>query len=284
MVEEMVQDQLDQMVDMLKTDDEPTVKVLEEPPVEDPPAEDPPAEEPPKEEPPAEPPAEPSAEEPPTEEPSAEPPVEVDIEQIKKDNEELRKRIDDLSAPKSEPEPEPEPASAEPEPIVLDEVDFIGDADMDEVTRDPKEFNKLLNKVFAQGVNVSRDRISEGVLRSIPDIVKSNITMVTNLRKASDDFYDANEDLKPFKKVVAVVFEERFAANPGKKYSEILDGVADDVRSRLELHKKAVNPEPEPDPNNPPKLPRKKGQPRQPSDKPNTNPLLAEIDKMNESI
>jgi len=280
MADEMVQDQLDQMADMLKGDDEPSVKVPEDLPEPEPIPEPEPD---PTPDPEPEPEPTPEPEPIPGPEPSPEPEPEIDIEQIKKDNEELRKRIDEMSVPKPEPKPEPKPV--EPEPIKLDEIDFIGDADMDEVTRDPVAFNKLLNKVFVQGVDTARNTISEGVLRSIPDTVKNTMNTVIALKKASDDFYEDNKDLVPFKKVVSAVFEEAFAENPDKGYLEVMKGVGPEVRKRLELHKKAVNPEPDPpDSNNPPKLPRKKSQPRQPSDKPDTDPLLAEIDEMNKSL
>lgn len=303
MTDEMVQDQLDQMVDMLKVSDEPTVKVPDDPPEPEPAPEPKPEPAPtpdpePSPEPEPEPTPEPEPEPTPEPEPAPEPKPEIDLEQLKKDNEELRKRIDDMSAPKPEPTPAPEPTpEPEPKPLVLDEVDFVGDIDMDEVTRDPKEFNKLLNKVYVQGVDATKNALGEGILRDIPNIVKNTFTTVTTLKKASDDFYDKNKDLVPFKSVVSAVFEEAFAANPGKKYDEILSGdkdkgilgVGDEVRKRLELHRNAVNPNPKPDPeppdpNNPPKLPRKKGQPRKTSQQPNVDPLLADIDEMNKSL
>lgn len=275
-----VEEQIDDMLNI------GVEKPAEEPPVEDPLVEDPSEEEPPAEEPPKEelPIKDPPSEEPPVEPPEEEPPPEPDpdLDQLRKDNEELRKRIDEMSTPEPEPKPD-EPKEPKSEP--LDEIDFIGDAEVDDITRDPKEFNKLLNKVFAQGVDTTRKTLGEGILRSIPDIVKNNVATVINLRKASDEFYDKNEDLRPFKKVVAAVFEEVAAENPDRKFDEILGDVGIEVRKRLELHKKAVNPEPEPDPkNNPPKLPRKKSQSRKSLDKPNLDPLLAEIDEMNKSL
>jgi len=250
-----------------------------EPPAEEPPIEDPPVVEPPVEEPPVEPPVVEPPTEPPVVEPPTEPPVIDDLETIRKENENLRKRIEEMSAPKPESKPaEPEPV---PEPK-LEEIDFIGEADMDEITRDPKEFNKLLNKVFAQGITTSRTVLGEGVLRSIPDIVKANVATVISLRESSEKFYKDNKDLVPFKKVVSAVFEEFAAENPGKKFSEILDDVGKEARKRLELYREAIKPEPKPD-NKPPVLPRVKGQHKGASTKPDISPMQAEIDAMNES-
>ena len=268
-----VSEQIDEMlkVGFVEPEVEPPA---EEPPIEDPPVEEPPIEEPPVEPPVVEPPAEPPVVEPPEELPAID-----DLETIRKENENLRKRIEEMSAPKStEPSAEPEPA---PEPK-LDEIDFIGDADMDEITRDPKEFNKLLNKVFAQGINTSRTVLGEGVLRSIPDIVKTNVATVISLRESSEQFYKENKDLEPFKKVVSNVFEEIAAKNPDKKFSEILDDVGKEARKRLELYKEAIKPDLKPDPKSP-VLPKIKGQHRGPSIKPDISPMQAEIDAMNEA-
>ena len=196
-----------------------------------------------------------------------------------------------MSGPKPlEPEPEPtKPADPKPKPksepepkVEVEEIDFIGDADMDEVTRDPKEFNKILNKIFVQGGDNLRTQITEGVLRAIPDMVKNNVATVISLKESSDQFYKDNKDLEPFKKVVGVVFEEIAAKNPDKKFSEILDDVNTESRKRLELYKKTVDNEPKPG-NKPPKLPKIKGQQREPSKKPDISPMQAEIDEMNKS-
>jgi len=172
-------------------------------------------------------------------------------------------------------------------PLTLDEQDFIGELDLEEVVRDPKEFNKLLNKIYAQAVTDTRKVLGEGVLRSIPDIVKTNIVLQTQLKKASDDFYDANKDLKPFNKVVALVFEEMYSKNPDKKYDELMNEVSGEVRSRLNLQKQATEKEDKDGKDKDekhPKLPRKKGRSGAPEDKPETNGLQDEIASMNKVV
>ena len=193
--------------------------------------------------------------------------------------EDLRKKLAEKEAvPKVEPEPEPEPEPA----LTLEEQDFIGELDLDELTRDPKEFNKLLNKVFTSGIETSRKVLGEGVLRSIPDIVRSNVTAITNLNKASAEFYDNNKDLVPFKKVVAAVFEEVASENPDKKYDEVLSLVGDETRKRLDLKKVAVADTK--DKKASPNLPRKKGSAGKTGTKPSTEPLLDEIGEMNKTL
>jgi len=272
-----ITEEIEEMEDLLTAQDDGVVEEPEVPPeetpVEEPPAEEPPVEEPvPPEEPPAE---EPPEEEPPVETPPAEP---SEIDQLKDEIRELKALI----KPKEEPPVEEPPVAEEPTPI--DEQNFLGDLDLDELTRDADQFNKLLNKVFVKGVETARAEVrsgSEGLLRSIPDIVKNNIKIATAMKKASDEFYSANSDLKPFKKVVATVFEELASENPDKSYNDLLQDVETETRKRLDLHKKAASTIKDGKPPRPPSAkPGKRGS----VTKPDTNPLLDELSEMDKSL
>jgi len=165
-------------------------------------------------------------------------------------------------------------------PLTFEEQDFLKDLDLDDLTSDPKEFNKLLNALYQKAVTDTQRGLGEGVLRSIPDIVRANVTAINTLKEASDEFYADNKDLKPFKKVVAAVFEEFASDNPEKKYSEILADVGPEVRTRLELHRKATNKKKEA----PPNLHRRKGKSGGPREEPETTPLVDELDEMNKTL
>lgn len=203
------------------------------------------------------------------------------MSELERENEELRKKLAD----KHEKPATKAPATSTPSteaPLELSEIDFIGDADVRDITDDKGALNKLLNKVFTQGVETVRKTLGEGVLRRIPDIVKHNITVASSLKKMTDKFYEDNEDLKPWKKVVGAVYEEVHSNNPDLGYDEVMKKVGDEVRSRLELQKKAPN-------NNdrtPPRLPRKRGRGgrSQQQSQPNTDPLLSELDAMDAEL
>jgi hypothetical protein len=161
-------------------------------------------------------------------------------------------------------------------PLSIESVDFLSDVDIEDLINDPKEFNKLLNKIYSKAVDDTRKVLGEGVLKSIPDIVRANVNAMNELQRASDEFYAANEDLKPFKKVVATVFEEISSENPGKTYKEILPKVSEEARKRLELHKTVTQQKA-------PRLPNSKGR-STPRTKPSTDPLMSEIEKMNMTL
>lgn len=227
--------------------------------------------------------------EPPTSEPDPEPEPdpespseESELEKIKGENEELRKKLD-ASFGKEEPPPPAEPPPAEPPPEVIEEISFLEeDIDLDDLTRNKDTFNKLLNKVYKAGAESSR-QFQENTLRSIPDIVKSNVTLQANLKKKVDEFYDSNKDLAPFKKAVAAVYEEIAAENPDWKMDKIFEEIGKETRKKLELHKKAEGKIKEDPPSPSPRFPKTKSS-RTSRQKPDVSPLLEEIDKMNEVL
>jgi len=215
----------------------------------------------------------PTTNEPSTDAPSTDAPDDV-ITSLKAEIEELKSLI------KSNHKPSTEAPSTEA-PIAIENKNFIEDIDTEELSEDPEKLNELLNKVYQQAITDTRKVLGESILRSIPDIVKTNIAVISNLQKASEQFYEQNQDLKPFKKVVASVFEELASKNPDKQYNEILEIVGDEVRKRLDLHKKAVNKT-----NNKksPRLPRKRSSAKTKHVKPEVEPLLSELEEMNKVL
>jgi hypothetical protein len=212
------------------------------------------------------------------EEPEEEPPVTPQpTDERDQAMEELRKRIDELEGAKQQIQEEP----TKPDDLTLEEIDFIGDLDLDELTNNKSTFNKLLNSVYSKGVSDARNITSEKVLMSIPDIVRNNVSIITELNKASEDFYVNNEDLKPFKKVVALTFEEIAAKNPDKHYSELMDEVATETRKKLQLHKEVKQSEKS---KKSPRLPNKGTKSGSIGEKPDTSSLESEIESMNKSI
>jgi len=193
---------------------------------------------------------------------------------------ELREKIIALETPKVEPEPEPDPDPEPPAEEPIPEEDFLGETDLDELTRDPKLFNALLNKIYAKARTDARGDVklgNESVVKAIPDIVKNNIALTATLKKVNEDFYAENKDLVPWKAAVATVFEEFISKDPGKSYNELLPDVAKEVRTRLSLRKEAI------DSTKPPKLPSKKSGKRQTA-KPDVNQLQSDMDEMDKAL
>jgi hypothetical protein len=222
---------------------------------------------------------EPTPEPEPIPEPEPEPEPEPKQEPVpdEKDTiiEDLRKQLNEREVPVKKEEPIKE------EPTKFEDHDFIGDLDLDDLVRDKEALNKILNSVYSKGVTDAKVLTSESVLRSIPDIVKTNFNIITTLKEASDKFYNENKDLEPFKRVVAAVFEDIAAQNPDKKYDELMESVGNETRKRLNLQKAADVKKDNPSP----RLPSKGGG-RITVDgaKPNLSPMQAEIASMNDTF
>lgn len=214
-----------------------------------------------------------------TEAPTTEAPEE-EGERLKRENEALRKRVDELSGTGKPPKTSAPKTSAPATDAPVEVIDFLKDLDIDELTRNPEEFNRLLNVVVSKGLDKSEKVIVEKVLRSLPDIVKTNILTINDLRKASEQFYKDNEDLVPFKKVVAATFEEVASENPDKKYDDLFKDVAVKAREKLELVRKATDK----DKDRHPTLPHRRSQQRQTAKKPETTPLESELDAMDDAL
>lgn len=222
----------------------------------------------------------PSTESPSTQTPATEPPPEDPRD---KELRELKERLAAVEEREKSPKTKAPKTSPPQTEAPISEEDFLGEMDLDDLTRDPSQFQSILNKVYKKGVEFARAearKSAESIVRSIPDIVKNNVALNTRLKKIHDQFYSDNEDLLPWKKSVASVMEELISEQPDKTYEELLPQVATEVRKRLGLHKDANRRK---DDNPPPPPPRKKGGQRQQS-KPDTDPMLKELDEMDKAL
>jgi len=273
-----VKEQIDEMLNLVTNKSTPA----EEPPVEV--KDTPPAEEPKEEasEPAAEEPAEEAAEEPkkkpeeesePEPEPEpAEPPAVDELASTKAEIADLKRKLEELiSKPLTKETPPEEPA----------DLRFVSeDADIDDITRDPREFNKLLNAVYRK----SRESTLSEVTKNMPDVIRENLAVIENVKKASDKFYTDHADLKPFKKVVAIIYDEVSKAHSDWDTDRVLKEVGSEARKRLDLERRpAEQPVERGDRRTmQPHLPPGSKGAKRSVDKPKVNPLADEIDKMNQ--
>lgn len=228
----------------------------------------------------------PGTEEPGTESPGTEAPATEPPEEDSRDKElrELREKVDELTAKRTTKAPPTEapPTQAPATDVPISEEDFLDGVDLDELTRDPDLFNKTLNNIYTKAIEFVRGEVKKGnelVIRSVPDIVKNTAALNKKLEEVNKQFYEDNPDLVKWNKTVAAVFEEQIDENPGKRYDELLPGVADIVRERIGLQKDAKKK----DDKKPPPLPHKKGTKRE-TPKPETDSLLKEMDEMDEAL
>lgn len=265
--------ELDAMFDSFESGTVKTDAPATEPPVEaktDPPSTDEPKTEPPSTD-------EPETDEPKTEAPTTDTPDEA--AELKRENEELRKKVDEMSAPKTKAPSTTAPATEPP----IEEQDFVGDLDPDGMSS--KELNDLLNKVHVKAVTDTRlefKNYNQATLAKVPELVSDNVSVQNKLAALTASFYKDNPDLKGFPKVVGTVFDELAAKNPNDPYDKVLEDVGVEVRNRLEIKKKEVKKKADNGSSVPP-LPRKKGSRTRPAQR-KGDPVTNEIGEMNESL
>jgi hypothetical protein len=209
-------------------------------------------------------------------------PTETKVEETKveptderdKTIEHLRNEIAELKSKPSTKEPETKVESDK-----VDEQDFVKDLDLDEVTRDPKEFNKVLNNIYKKAIQDTESRL----MNTLPDVVQSRLTMIQAMQTATENFYKENKDLEPFKNAVSVTFGEVAKANQGKTYAELMSLTEAESRRRLGLPKKAIVKETKKDP--PPPLQFKQGtKAGKIGSEPSKNSFETELDAMNSAL
>jgi len=158
----------------------------------------------------------------------------------------------------------------------LQDVDFVGDLDLEDVSENKEEMNKLLNKIYQEAVKTKGVDKTPDIIAAIPAVV----TAVTTLQKATETFYKENPDLEPFKKVVGVTFEELVEKNPNKTYDELIKDVAPLARKKLEL----PDPKKKKGKEAPPRLPRRKGQSGRQDNVNEPTSTQSQIEEMNKSL
>jgi len=189
----------------------------------------------------------PSTDAPSTDAPTTDPPDEEDPgETIDK----LRKEIDELLSKKQQEEdtttrapttdvPKETP-KVEPKKIEVEEVDFVGDLDVEDILTDKGELNKILNEVRRSSMEIGARLGAEQALRSVPMIVRANVDHFTTMRQGVEKFYKNNPDLEEFKGAVGAVAEQLASENPDWGIDKLFDETEKAARKKLDLHRKVV--------------------------------------------
>ena len=126
---------------------------------------------------------------------------------------------------------------------------------------------------------------AEELRTKLPDTIRENVTALETVRKAGEKFYSENADLKPFKGAVATVFNEIATANPNWDYTKLLNESEVETRKRLNLPRTENSSERiKEDKKDVPSLPRKKSQQRSTPAAKSTDPIVSDIDAMNEVL
>lgn len=165
--------------------------------------------------PPVEPPATPAPE------PSSDP-RDAQIAQMADTIAALQKMVNDVAAAQVKPST----PAVEPTPSVA--MKFVESEDaLDEALKTADNFNAMLSGVM--------QKMQEQLSTAVQQIAYQAAHGVYTQRAAADDFYRANQDLAANKAFVAMVADEMAAAHPDWDILQVIEGLAEEVRSRLHI-------------------------------------------------
>ena len=80
----------------------------------------------------------------------------------------------------------------------------------------------------------------ESIMRSFPELVKSQIVQQITVRTAVEKFYTKNEDLVPYKKTVAAIANQVASKYPDQPLDKIFELTGKVARKHLKLKDKAM--------------------------------------------
>jgi len=244
------------MPDDLKEQIDEMIGDLETPPVE-PPEEkelpeipDDPAAETPEEAPPEETPPKLEDEVPPVEKPE-EPPVEGkedepeedELTTLRKQNEALLKRLEDVEARSKVVEPPVEEKPVE-EPPAKPDLKFVDDdVDLDDLLESREKLNELLLKVH----NAATLAAEEKTMRSLPQVVLAQVNQQLYLRKNIEKFLEDNEPLRAVRRSVGAIATEVASEHADWPLDKVLDETAERAYKVLGLKRVAKKEVPPPE-------------------------------------
>jgi len=164
----------------------------------------------------------------------------------------------------------------------LEEHDFVGDLDPDKLWDNKEELNKILNSVYAKGVEVTKQRFGGQTIANLPEQLGEVVARITTMQKIRDQFYEVNEDLKKYQPEVAAAFGKAAEENPEALLEDLLKETEKAVRTKLHLKPK---PKEKPaDDDTPPRLPGRRKRGARGEEQPKLTPQEQQIEEMNKSL
>lgn len=160
----------------------------------------------------------------------------------------LRSKIDEMSvltpaAPVAPESPKPVAPVTQPTPPVIPqeqptEVDFVGNASLDDLLDTKDGLNKLLNMVANEAAKRSSglaDHAYERYLTNMPTVITRYIANMATMKRVADEFYTTNSDLSSYKRVVASMANHLSAEHPDWDQKKVLEETAIQARRSLGL-------------------------------------------------
>lgn len=181
-------------------------------------------------------------EEKPVEKPVETPVVEDELTLVRKRNEALLKRLDEIEGRvPAKPIVEEKPVEGE-KPKEPEAIKFLADdVDLDELLDSKEKLNALLNVVYKKAQEDAVKMAQEGTLTSIPRVVLAQVQQQLTIRKTIDGFFEENNDLLAVRKTVGAIANEVAAEHPDWTMPAVLTEAGKKTREVLGLKQVANN-------------------------------------------
>lgn len=150
----------------------------------------------------------------------------VDVEVVESIDE-LRARIAEMSMPAQPVVSSEEDVITDPLELFKDDVAYITEENLQEISDNPILLNAAMNNV--------RRQTAENLLAIVPQLINNALKVQTVKTELHNTFYGANPELAPYKVYVSSVAKDVQAKNPDKTQDEILDIVARSVKASLKI-------------------------------------------------
>ena len=153
----------------------------------------------------------------------------------------LRRSIEESHEPIAK-EKKDETEDKKPAKFELNDENFFSGSvdDLEDLIKDPKGFNAILNQVYKKGAEVTHNKAVESILRSMPETIKNQVIQHITLTTATENFYRDNPDLSKYKKTVGAIATQVAAARPDLPLPKLLEVTEKLTRKKLNLIKKAT--------------------------------------------
>lgn len=156
----------------------------------------------------------------------------------------LRQQLATVTAELSQMKAQAPVQSKEDHPLILPtnpseitSVDFLQGKDPADLLVEPQSFNQLLNLVATTAARAAVTSSSEHTIKNIPAIVQRVTTEQIQIKSIADDFYKKNNDLYPFRQLVASAAGQVYAEKPDISIEECIQESGKRVREILRLRK-----------------------------------------------
>jgi hypothetical protein len=179
-------------------------------------------------------------------EPESEP--EDELTSLKKQNELLLQRLEELASGKpAASSPVTTPPKEKEEPKEDDDIKFINeDTQLDDLLDDRNKLNKLLNVVYKRGLEASRGllpTIEEKILRGLPRTIMAQVQQQAYMQAAVDNLFKEYPALNPVRKTVGAIATEVAAEHADWPLDKVFTEAAERAHKVLGIKKEVIRRE-----------------------------------------